>query len=192
MTYSNPINIDLIYDDENIGDSLNKINNNFTTLKNAACDLEKQLDDKVNVRTFFYYGPNASTNPESGVNTNALSIPSTEIIQSFVNSASGLDLLPVSEKGDIVYVIYQKTGWYFGANNYVRTGGGQIPYQVTEYREEVRERTESYFVTKNIPAEEYATNYQGHSITNIYFKNPDGSTDSFAVGDNALIPPENP
>ena len=190
MTYTCPISVDLIYDDENIGDSLNKINNNFAIIKSAACDLEKQIDDEVNVRTFFYYGPNAATNPESGMNANALSIPSTDIIQTFVNSTSGLDLLPVSEKGDIVYVIYQKTGWFYGSSNYVRSGAGQIPYQVTEYREEIRSRDEAYFETRNIPAEDYdeKTNY---AITNLYYKMPDGSIVSKPV-DGVTPPPPPP
>lgn len=188
MTYTCPISVDLIYDDENIGDSLVKINNNFNRLKNAACDLEKQIDDEVNIRTFFYYGPNAATNPESGMNANSLSIPSTDVIQTFVNSTSGLDLLPVSEKGDVVYVVYQKTGWYYGSNNYVRSGGGQIPYQVTEYREEIRSRDEVYFETRNIPAEDYDEN-TNYAITNLYYKMPNGSIVSKPVIGVSPSPP---
>jgi hypothetical protein len=169
MADSCATNVQLIYGNENIGDSLTKINNNFELLKTAACDIEKQLDDIVNVRTFFYYGPNSATDSEDGVNSGNLTLPSTTTIQNFVNKPTGLNLTTVSEKGDIAYVIYQKTGWYTNAQNYQRSGGGTVPYtRVTQsQRVEVQRvrrigigwttRTRTYWVT------EYHTYYAGYS-----------------------------
>jgi hypothetical protein len=153
MSDTNLSAMQLIYGEENIGDSLNKINNNFTLIKEAACGLEQQIDNKVNVRTFFYYGPNAATNPDSGMNSGNLTTPSTTTIQNFVNGVSGLNLPSYSEEGDIVYVVYQKTGWYAGVNNYVRSGSGSIPYQVSETRTETAAREETYFITQTVPVE---------------------------------------
>lgn len=162
-------NVELIYGSENIGDSLTKINNNFEVLKNTACGIEKQLDDIVNVRTFFYYGPNSATDSESGVNSGNLTLPSTTTIQNFVNQSNGLNLPSFSEVGDIAYVIYQKTGWYTNANRYYRSGSGTVSYTrpVQEQRtrtERVRRigigwksRTVTYWVTV------YQTFYAGYS-----------------------------
>jgi hypothetical protein len=140
MADSCATNVELIYEDENIGDSLPKINNNFSLLKNAACQIETQLDNIVNVRTFFYYGPNAATDSESGVNSGNLTLPSTTTIQNFVNRNDALNLPSVSETGDIAYVIYQKTGWYGNAAQYYRAGSGSVPY--TRDVQEQRTRTE--------------------------------------------------
>jgi hypothetical protein len=104
-------NVNLIQDTEKIGDSLTKINSNFQTLQNEACELEGLLNLKQ-VRTFFYYGPNAATMPTSNMNNNSASFPSNSIIQDFINSSTKLNLIPISESGDIAYVIYQKTGWF--------------------------------------------------------------------------------
>ena len=123
-------NIQFISADEFIGDSLPKINTNFSLLSAAACNLKLQIDARVNVRTFFYYGPNAPTDSEAGTideNTN-LAYPSTTTITRFVTGANGLNLLPVSEVGDIVWVIYQKTGWTSQNVNYLRQGSGSIPF----------------------------------------------------------------
>ena len=169
MTDSCATNVQLIYGNENIGDSLGKINNNFGLLKTAACGIEKQLDDIVNVRTFFYYGPNSATDSEDGVNSGNLTLPSTTTIQNFVNKSSGLNLPTVSEKGDIAYVIYQKTGWYTNALNYYRSGGGTYSYTTSRqeqrtYVERIRRigigwtsRTRTYWVTI------YQTFYAGYS-----------------------------
>jgi hypothetical protein len=168
MADSCATNVQLIYGNENIGDSLNKINNNFNLLKTAACDIEKQLDDIVNVRTFFYYGPNSATNSEDGVDSGNLTLPSTTTIQNFVNKSSGLNLPTMSEKGDIAYVVYQKTGWYTNALNYYRSGSGTVSYnKLVQYQ-----RTETYRVrrigigwttrTRTYLVSEYHTHYAGY------------------------------
>lgn len=128
--------VDLIQPTENIGASLTKINTNFNTLKNIACDIENLLQNTVNVRTFFYYGPNSATSSSSGVDDNIASYPSNSLIQNFVNA--DLSLPAISEDNDIAYVIYQKTGWT--TNNILtqRSGSGKVPYsrtvQVPQYR----------------------------------------------------------
>lgn len=128
-------NIDLISEEEYIGDSLPKINKNFTNLQSSACSLKEKIDKQVNIRTFFYYGPNTPGEPQdgtAGMDTNKLSRPSDNTIQNFVNSADQLNLKPVSNKGDIAYVIYQKTGWYAPpATVYTKEGSGQIPFTKT-------------------------------------------------------------
>lgn len=126
-----PINVDLISSDEYIGDSLTKINNNFSTLLSDACDLENRVDDRVNIRTFFYYGPNSASSATSGMDDNSASRPSDATIESFVNDVSQLNLPSISEPGDIAYVIYQKTGWYKQQDNYYRSGVGSVPFQRT-------------------------------------------------------------
>lgn len=125
-------NINLISEDEYIGDSLSTINQNFKNLKDSACDLESKLDRQVNIRTFFYYGPNTPTdNPygTAGMDNAQLSRPSDELIEKFVNDADKLNLNLISEKKDIAYVVYQKTGWYQPpAEEYTREGSGSIPF----------------------------------------------------------------
>lgn len=139
MASCSTIPINLISETEYIGDSLAKINSNFASLQQGACSVEQMLENTVNVRTFFYYGPNAPVNLTEGangyLNDNAASRPSDSTIQTFVNSTSGLGLATAplsaaSHTGDIVYVIYQKTGWYSGQANYVRSGSGSVPYKV--------------------------------------------------------------
>ena len=122
------VNVDLIYPDENIGDSLEKINNNFTKLKQAVCEVEGTLDRIVNIRTFFYYGPNSVSNQE-----NTSSRPNDSTIEAFVNNSDKLDLArePISETGDMAYVIYQKTGWYSKQDTYYKSGTGSLPFQRT-------------------------------------------------------------
>jgi hypothetical protein len=122
------VNVDLIYPDENIGDSLEKINNNFTNLKQAVCDVEGTLDRIVNIRTFFYYGPNSVSGQE-----NTSSRPNDATIEAFVNDSDKLNLARenISETGDIAYVIYQKTGWYSKQDSYYRSGTGSLPFQRT-------------------------------------------------------------
>lgn len=141
MIACSAIPVNLIEETEYIGDSLIKINNNFTSLQQGACTIEQLVESLVNVRTFFYYGPNAPINTTEGangyLNDNAASRPSNTTIQNFVNN--DLSLQDVSSTGDIVYVIYQKTGWYSGQANYVRSGGGSVPY------------TYSYTVTTSYP-----------------------------------------
>jgi hypothetical protein len=107
-------NIDLIIDSENIGDSLPKINNNFENLESLAKNIRNEINISKNVRTFFYYGPNAPANDSgtSGMNNNTTTRPSNTTIQNFINNSLGLSAPDLSKTGDIVYVIYQKTGWY--------------------------------------------------------------------------------
>jgi len=129
-------NIDLIQPSESIGSSLIKINNNFNTLRTTACNIEKELTRTVNTRTFFYYGPNSATNSSSGVDDNVTSYPSKNSIQNFVNIE--LSLPTISESEDIVYVIYQKTGWVNEKIITQRDGKGTAKYtrviQVPQYR----------------------------------------------------------
>ena len=128
---TNCSNVQFIYDTEYIGDSLEKINNNFSLLSATACSLQNQLDNYSQVRTFFYYGPNAPTESEAGnydENT-ALAYPSPATIERFVVSKTGLDLLPLSKRNDIVWVVYLKTGWTSKNVSYDRSGSGSIPYK---------------------------------------------------------------
>jgi hypothetical protein len=121
-----PYNIDLIDEEENIGNSLSKINNNFNNLQSATCNIKQQIDNLVAVRTFFYYGPNAPTDSEVGSweQDNTLSRPSDGVIENFVNSDSQLNLPSISQLNDVVFVIYQKTGWY--SDNFVHFRSGSL------------------------------------------------------------------
>ena len=132
---TNCTNIQLISQDEFIGDSLSKINTNFSLLSSAACALTQQYNSYRNIRTFFYYGPNSPTESQAGdydENTQ-LKYPSPSTIVTFVSSTEGLDLLPISKKDDIAWVIYQKTGWATQSTNYPIQGSGEVPY--TAYRD---------------------------------------------------------
>jgi hypothetical protein len=141
MSNDCPFNINLIDEEENIGDSLTKINNNFKNLKDAACAVEDQLDNIVSVRTFFYYGPNAPTvseagiwdqNPNTGISQDFVtSRPSNQTIENFVNQPGQLNLPAISQKNDVVYVIYQKTGFLSKTIVDTRTGSGTVPFQRT-------------------------------------------------------------
>lgn len=127
-------NIKPISDSEYIGESLATINNNFTLLRNAACNLENRINSGVNARTFFYYGPNSATDPYSGVQNGVASIPSYTTIENFVNSSSLLNLPAITQVGDIAYVVYQKTGWYQPqTKSYVRTSSGNVTFTTQEY-----------------------------------------------------------
>lgn len=135
-----PYTVQIIDRNEYIGDSLGKINNNFTALASAACDLQQYIDAKINIRTFFYYGPQSTYTPDdnfvtpgdptSGMDEDNPSYPSNTTIQNFVSGTDGLDLLPISKERDEVYVIYQKTGWFTVQQDYERSGVIRIPYQV--------------------------------------------------------------
>ena len=136
-----PVKIDLIYDDENIGDSLTKVNQNFTNILSEACLIEQQLENMVNIRTFFYYGPNAPTESEATWSTsqpgeNSSSRPALSTIERFVNN--DLDIPAISEEGDIAYVIYQKTGWLTQTQVHDREGTGRLPFERTVRRKVVR------------------------------------------------------
>lgn len=110
---------------ENVGDSLVKLNNNFWNLKEAICDIKKTLDDTVQVRTFFYYGPNSSADSTSGMQNNTTSRPSNTTIEAFVNSPTQLNLPTISDTNDIAYVIYQKTGYL--VKQATRQTSGSVP-----------------------------------------------------------------
>ena len=125
-----PYTIQIIKQDEYIGNSLDKINSNFTALASAACNLEQYLDNTPNIRTFFYYGPNSASDPESNMRDNISTRPSNTTIQTFVNSDTGLNLLPASKEYDQTYIIYQKTGWITATTPRSASGSGRIPYRV--------------------------------------------------------------
>jgi hypothetical protein len=132
----NCLNVQLISDSEYIGDSLNKINTNFGLLSATACQLQQQYNSYRNIRTFFYYGPNAPTDSSEGTyneNTN-LAYPSTSTITRFVTGSDGLDLLPSSKTGDVAWVVYQKTGWASQNAVYSRIMSGEVPYTAHRQR----------------------------------------------------------
>ena len=112
-----------IRNSERIGNSLVKINNNFANMQSAYCDLLNDILSIVQVRTFFYYGPNAQFDPTSNMQNSTASYPSNNTILSFVNSTSQLNLPTISRPNDVAYVIYQKTGFYsrFAAQKYSDT-----------------------------------------------------------------------
>jgi hypothetical protein len=95
---------------ECLTNSLKKLNSNFTILDNEACNLKQQIEGNNQIRTFFYYGD---------MQDNTSSKPSNNTIAIFVNSPSQLNVPAISYPGDIVYVIYQKTG--FNANDLIST-----------------------------------------------------------------------
>lgn len=119
--------------DECLGSSLPKINSNFNTLQNILWSLRERTDSRVEVRTFFYYGPNSTgpagskggtSNPikgapqalapspaTSGMDDGKISRPSNLTIQAFINSPSQINLPSISKAGDVAYVIFQKTGF---------------------------------------------------------------------------------
>ena len=130
MATSCPYTIQLIQPNEYIGNSLEKINSNFTALASSACSLEQTIQTSKSVRTFFYYGPASTTTPTNGMNEGISSRPSNTLIQTFVNSVTGLNLLPISKKDDQAYVIYQKTGWAESSSPRSASGSGSLPYRV--------------------------------------------------------------
>jgi len=111
-----------IQNTEHIGDSLVKINNNFINLQTDLCDVQQKLNENVNVRTFFYYGPNSATDPGSNMHGNSSSRPSNKTIESFVNDSEQLNIPAISKNNDIVYVIYQKTGYLESQATRITTG----------------------------------------------------------------------
>lgn len=117
-----PTYVSKIRESENIGDSLIKLNNNFYNLREELCAIQSKLDKTIQVRTFFYYGPNAVVDPASGMNDNTTSRPSDSTIESFVNDVNQLNVPSISKVNDQVYVIYQKTGFYQNAVTRVTSG----------------------------------------------------------------------
>jgi hypothetical protein len=125
MSVCNNLKVDSIEDNECLSDSLLKINNNFINIQQALKDLNTRFDERIEVRTFFYYGPNASSAPGSGMDDSSISRPSDITIQAFVNSPSQLNLPAISSPGDIAYVIYQKTGYLNSILVNATAGGSQ-------------------------------------------------------------------
>lgn len=120
--------IQFIFEDDYIGDSLAKITSNFSALSAAACSINQQLDARKEVRTFFYYGPNGPNNvPTITEFDNQKSRPSNSTIENFVNNE--LALPSVSQNGDIAWVIYQRTGWQSVSQRIDKSGSGKVPYQ---------------------------------------------------------------
>lgn len=117
-------NIEEIFENECLSDSLLKINNNFLNLESSVCELRQRVDSQVEVRTFFYYGPNATSNPTSGMDEGGISRPSDMTIQAFVNSPTELNLPAISKPRDVAYITYQKTG--FLTSNNLNAPAGSI------------------------------------------------------------------
>ena len=113
---------------EKIGDSLVKINNNFFNLNQGLCDIKKKFDETVTVRTFFYYGPNSATDPESNMRDTITSYPKNTTIEQFINGSTpnNLNIPSISKENDQAYVIYQKTGFYLPISRRIST----VPFSV--------------------------------------------------------------
>lgn len=118
------IDLQFIFNNEYIGDSLSKINTNFQLLSSTACQLQQILDTRVNVRTFFYYGPNSPSNATEFDGQE--SKPSNATIERFINNE--VKLPTISDDGDYAWVIYQRTGWRNVVQEYERSGNGSIPF----------------------------------------------------------------
>lgn len=127
-------NIQFVLEQDYIGNSLTKINTNFQELTAIACDLKQQLDRRVNIRTFFYYGPNVATLPVPIISETAgdqsATRPSSGTIERFVNSVDGLNLPASSQIGDYAWVIYQKTGWFNQTQVKSQVVSGTLYFQV--------------------------------------------------------------
>ena len=111
---------------QNLGDSLLTINNNFYSLGTILCELKSRVDKLVEVRTFFYYGPNAGADPASGMEDGKMSRPSNTTIENFVNNRSDLNLAQTSKLNDQVFVVYQKTGFSRNSATIYRSGSVTI------------------------------------------------------------------
>ena len=113
---------------EKIGNSLVKINNNFFNLNQELCDIKKKLDDTVTVRTFFYYGPNSASDPESSMRDNEASYPKNTTIEQFINGSTpnNLNIPSISKENDQAYVVYQKTGMYLPTSRRISTVTFQV------------------------------------------------------------------
>jgi len=162
------LTISVIQDNENIGESLYKINNNFEALQALACDIEKTLDKDIEIRTFFYYGPNSPTDSGDGMEDGKTSRPSVTTIENFVNTTLQLSL--ISEDRDVAYVIYQKTGWAQQKDTINKSGSGTISYTATVQKASTRKITISRYVTTWYTATE--TFYAGYrwstNINDVY------------------------
>lgn len=121
-----PKYVSYIRGNEKIGNSLIKLNNNFTNLKDILCELYDRVT-AVKIRTFFYYGPNSSNNISSNLDSNRASYPSDIIIEDFVNNSSQLNVPSYSRRNDQVYVIYQKTGYLDKQSSRYTSGSVVVP-----------------------------------------------------------------
>ncbi len=120
-----PRYVELIQRTENVGDTLIKINNNFSNLKNIICELKDIVDSTVITRTFFYYGTNTTAVDSSTVmQNNVTSRPSNTTIENFVNNVQQLNLPAISKTNDEAIIIYQKTGYL--SQEAVRTTTGSL------------------------------------------------------------------
>jgi hypothetical protein len=111
MNACDPNIVTLIEETRCLTDSLDILNTNFLNLSSVACQLKQRVDSIKMIRTFFYYGINADRFSVDGMDTDRLSRPSNNRIEEFVNAADQLNLPPISNSGDVAYVIYQKTGY---------------------------------------------------------------------------------
>lgn len=113
---------------ENIGSSLITLNNNFWSIGTTLCNLKERLENQIRIRTFFYYGPNAGTDPMSGMDNDKTTRPTNQTIENFVNGHQNLNLAQNSKLNDQVYIVYQKTGYQ---RSFTReTIAGSFPVQV--------------------------------------------------------------
>lgn len=107
-------NIRIINETECLSESLNTINTNFETLSSITCELKERVESIRMSRTFYYYGPNSDIISYTEENNQ---LPSDFTISTFVNSPNELDLHSISYPGDIVYIVYQRTGVTLLRNN---------------------------------------------------------------------------
>jgi hypothetical protein len=128
------IDTSLIFDNDYIGNSLQTINSNFANLKQGICNLESQIAETVDIRTFFYYGPNSPSESEAGVweSDYQATRPSNLVIENFCNNPSQLNLLGISKTGDIAYIVYQRTGWFSQTNVTYKYGSGREKFTFAE------------------------------------------------------------
>jgi hypothetical protein len=195
MPKCNDTNIETIDSNECLRTSLAKINDNFTQLNDLTCTLRERVDSAKQIRTFFYYGPNADVAPASGMNDGELSRPSNLTIEAFTNSPSQLNLPSLSREGDVAYVIYQKTGFK-----------GSLPSASSGFNPETG-NTQSYSAGRSISLQfnKWYDVDQYHSATavcdgetnklgtiNLKFKTPTGQTSDYTytatgLGDDTYL-----
>jgi len=128
--------ISKIRNTRNIGDSLVTLNTNFYTLDSVLCELRRRVESLVEVRTFFYYGPNQGNDPAAtNMRNDQTNIPSNTTIENFVNSTNELNLALHTKENDEVNIVYQKTGFF--RNEDIRTITGTAKAQVISFSQDV-------------------------------------------------------
>jgi hypothetical protein len=133
--------ISKIRNTRNIGDSLITLNSNFYVLDNVLCDLKQRVESLVEVRTFFYYGPNqVGDRAATNMRDTQTNVPSNTTIENFVNSTNELNLALTTKENDQVNIIYQKTGYNKVENTRVLTGNATA--QVISFSQQVPWSTE--------------------------------------------------